>query len=248
MRRGAVESLQADRDELLDICQRLTDEDWRAPSGCPGWSVKDVVAHMAGLWWTLVDPSQLPDTGDAPTERAQDIIVDARRSWSPEQGLADYTDVSVKALDIAARFLDQDFEVDLGDFGRYHITELPSAFAFDHYTHIRADLFAPRGPLPGPPPPSDELRLRPTLDWIEAALPHHNAAAVTRLSGAVEIVASGPAARVIVAGGGLPVARVESDSETLVRWITQRGTWEQLPVHADGDEAALRIARTLKVY
>ena len=48
----------------------------------------------------------------------------------------------------------------LGDFGSYPASLLPSAYSFDHYTHIRADLFAPRGPLPGPPPPSGAGLLR----------------------------------------------------------------------------------------
>ena len=244
----AVESLRADRDVLLEICAGLTDAEWKAESGCAGWTVQDVVAHMGGVWWTVVDPSQLPDTGDAPTERAQDIIVESRRSWTPQQVVDDYTEVSAKALDMAADLETQDFELDLGAFGKYHISVLPNAFAFDHYTHIRADLFAPRGPLTGTPPPSDELRLGPTLTWIEAALPQHNAEAVAKLPGTVEISATGVAARVITAGNGPVVATVESESPTLVRWITQRGAWEDLGVKATGDEQALAIARTFKVY
>ncbi|MEY2421997.1 MAG: hypothetical protein QOI95_2064 [Acidimicrobiaceae bacterium] len=245
---GAVDALRADREELLDLCAGLTDHEWNAPSGCEGWTVKDVVAHMGGLWWTVVDPSQLPDTGDAPTEEAQDIIVASRRSWTPEQVVDDYRDVSVRALDMAADLEQQDFELDLGAFGTYRISVLPNAFAFDHYTHIRADLFAPRGPLTATPPPSDALRLEPALTWIEAALPQHSAEAIATLPGAVEIVASGVAARTLVAGSGQVVATIESDAPSLVRWITQRGTWESLAVKATGDDDALAIARTFKVY
>ncbi len=36
-------------------------------------------------------------------------------------------------------------------------------------------------------PPSDDLRLAPTLDWIEAALPQQNADLLTRMGKAVEI-------------------------------------------------------------
>jgi uncharacterized protein (TIGR03083 family) len=244
----AVDSLRADRDALLEICSGLTDADWQAESGCAGWTVQDVVAHMGALWWSVVDPGQLPDTGDAPTEQAQDIIVEARRSWSSQQVIDDYTEISVKALDLATELETQDFELDLGSFGKYHISVLPNAFAFDHYTHIRADLFAPRGPLKGNPPPSDELRLQPTLNWIEAALPQHSADAVAKLPGAVEIRATGTAARVITAGDGPTVAVIESDAASLVRWITQRGAWEDLGVRASGDSMALAIARSFKVY
>ena len=51
---------------LIDICGRLTDAQWQAPSGCAGWSVQDVVAHLANLFWMVVDPGQLPDTAGQP--------------------------------------------------------------------------------------------------------------------------------------------------------------------------------------
>jgi hypothetical protein len=40
---------------------------------------------------------------------------------------------------------------------------------------------------------------------------------------------------------------VSSDGDSLVRWITQRGTWEDFGVKAAGDESALS-ARKLKVF
>src|ERR1017187_5652054 len=114
MARGAIEALRADREALLAIGARLSDDDWRAGSGCPGWSVQDVVAHMGTLFWAVVDPGALPD--------------------------------STRLATLAA-LESQDFELALGDLGTYPAFVLPNAFSFDHYTHIRADLFAPRGPL-----------------------------------------------------------------------------------------------------
>lgn len=248
MTSGATEALHADRLALLDICDRLTDADWVEESGCPGWSVQDVVAHMAALYWQVVDPTVLPDTGDAPTEQAQDVLVASRRAWSAQQVLEDYTEVSATALERAAELEQQDFVIDMGAFGTYPVCVLVNAFAFDHFTHIRADLHAPRGPLTTPSPPSDELRLVPTLDWIDAALPQHSADAVATLPGRVEIRATGLAARAISAGAGEVVATIESDAPSLVRWITQRGSWEELGVEATGDEDALAVARTFKVY
>jgi hypothetical protein len=61
-------------------------------------------------------------------------------------------------------------------------------------------------------------------------------------------VVRGTAARTIVAGEGQPVARVESSADALVRWATQRGSWEDLAVTSSGDEAALVAARRLKVF
>jgi uncharacterized protein (TIGR03083 family) len=247
MTAGAIDSLRADRAALLDICADLTAHEWDASSGCAGWRVQDVVAHMGALFWLAVDPSVLPDTTGVPTEQAQDLCVEARRSWSSAQVLDDYAGVSAKAIDAMAALETQDFELALGDLGTYHASLLPNAYTFDHYTHIRADLFAPRGPLSGPPP-ADELRLVPTIDWIEAAAPQQNAAALAGLAGSIELVVTGTAARTFTVGDGPVAARVECTAHDLVLWATQRATWDDVPVAATGDDRALAVARGLHVF
>jgi uncharacterized protein (TIGR03083 family) len=248
MTTGAIDALHADREAILKIGAGLTDADWAAASGCPGWSAKDVVAHMAALLRLVVDPSSLPDTTGLETERAQDVYVESRRSWTPARVLADYEWVSLPAFEALTGLAALDIEVPLGDLGTYPAALLASAMAFDHYTHIRTDLFAPRGSLAGPPPPSDELRLIPALDWIEAALPQQNAGILAALTGGVQITVTGPAARTIQLGPGEPVAEIRSEAPALVRWITQRGDWEQLGVTARGDEGQLCVAAQLKVF
>jgi hypothetical protein len=139
-----------------------------------------------------------------------------------------------------------DMAVPLGDLGTYPAALLPTAYSFDHYTHIRADLFGPRGPLGGTPPTSDPERLAPVLDWIEAALPQQNQAAWLACSLALEVTGAG--ARSISFGSGEPMATVRSDAPSFVRWVTQRGSWAELGVQTAGDDLALATARTLKVF
>jgi uncharacterized protein (TIGR03083 family) len=243
---AAIEAVRADRALLLNICAGLRPADWEAESGCEGWSVQDVITHLGGVLWAVADPSRLPDTAALPTEAAQETWVQARRGVSPAAVLADYEEASELGLQRLADLAALDLEVPLGDLGTYPAFMLPCAYAFDHYTHIRADLFAPRGPLAGPPPPSDELRLEPTLDWIQAALPQQNPAAAE--TGLYELQVTGPGARIITFGTGQAMATVSSDADSFVRWITQRGTWEQLGVQSAGDEPALSAARKLKVF
>jgi uncharacterized protein (TIGR03083 family) len=243
---SAVEAVRADRAALVDICDGLTPADWAAPSGCEGWSVQDLVAHLGALFWAVVDPSRLPDITGMPTEEGQEACVRARRDLSAGEVLADYAEVSEIALQRLADLAGLDLQVPLGDLGTYPASVLPSAFSFDHYTHIRADLFRPRGPLDGPPPPSDELRLGPTLDWVEAALPQQNPALAE--AAAYELQVTGPCPRVIRFGSGQVMATVSSDAESFVRWVTQRASWEELGVQAAGDEPALAAARKLKVF
>jgi uncharacterized protein (TIGR03083 family) len=248
MGNAAIDALAADREALLAVCERLTTEQWSAPSGCPGWTVQDVVAHMDALFWLVVDPSTLPDSAGMPTERAQDRYVEERRSWTADQIVDDYRSVSAKALGQLAALTEQDFEVPLGDLGTYPASILPNAYTFDHFTHIRADLYPPRGPLAGDPPATDELRMAPVLDWIAAALPQQNATTVAGLPGVLELHVTGPAPRTIAIGGGSTVATVTSDGGAFVRWITQRATWEQMEVASTGDASALTAARGLRVF
>jgi uncharacterized protein (TIGR03083 family) len=245
---NAIDALAADRAALLDICARLEEPDWKSDSGCPGWSVQDLVAHLGALFWAVVDPAQLPDVTGLPTERAQEAYVESRRGLSPAQVLADYASVSAQALELLATFAGQDAEIPLGDLGTYPLSVIPTAYSFDHYVHIRADLFAPRGPLAGPPPPSDELRLAPALDWAQAALPQQNAGALSALGGAIEFAIGGPAARTITAGTGEVRARVSCGAPEFLRSVTQRATWQEPGVTFTGDAASLAAARQLKVF
>jgi len=246
-----IEALAADREEVLRIGAELDTQGWEAASGCAGWSTKDVVAHLGTLFWTLVDLSVLEDVPGMGTEEIVDRWVAARRGMSGPEVLDDYATVSEKALVVLDAMAGVDEEMAIGDLGTYPARVLPTAFCFDHYTHIRADLFAPRGSLPGPVPPSDELRLIPALDWIEAAVPQQNRAIVESAGfGAADVVVSGTAARTIRIGSpsGPAATTVRSDADTLVRWITQRGDWQSLGVHAEGDPATSAALQRLKVF
>jgi MDMPI C-terminal domain len=69
-----------------------------------------------------------------------------------------------------------------------------------------------------------------------------------RLNGAVEMRLEGPRGRTLRIGGGDVGACITSDSEAFVRWVTQRGSWEDLGVKADGDPSDLELMRQLTVY
>lgn len=241
----AIAAVRADRAVLLEIGRGLTPAQWAAPSGCPGWSVQDLVAHLATEFWAVVDPSQLPDVTGQPLERAMEIQVESRRGQTPEAVLADYEQISATGLEALAGLAGLDTPLPLLDAGTYPMSVLPSAYAFDHYIHIRSDLFAPRGPLGAEPPDADELLTGATLDWIEAGLPQQNAKAAATAT--IEIRVTGIAARSIAFGAGPAKATVTSDAPAFVRWVTQRGSWAELGVQPTGDESALAVARALKV-
>lgn len=45
------------RDEVLRFCESLSPADWRMNSRARGWSVQDVVAHMAAGCHALFSPA-----------------------------------------------------------------------------------------------------------------------------------------------------------------------------------------------
>jgi uncharacterized protein (TIGR03083 family) len=245
---NALKAIEADREALLTLCRQLDDSVWAKDSGCPGWSVQDVVSHMACSFYLAVDMSNLPNSDGLPAERAADLYVESRRSMTPEEVVADYESVSAKGLELLAAVQVQDIDVPLADVGTYPASIVPAAYAFEHYIHIRYDIFAPDGPLTGEPPASDELRLAPTLDWIEAALPQQNSKLLDGLDKAVEIRLTGPGARTLRVGSGDVAAHITSDSAAFVRWATSRGSWESLGVDAQGDPATLDVARRLTTF
>jgi hypothetical protein len=211
---------------------------------------------MACSFWLAVDPSRLPDPGGLPAERAADLYVESRRNLTHEQIVADYESVSSKGLELLSALQDQDVQdvtVPLGDVGTYPAAAIANAFAFEHFLHIRYDLLAPGGPLSGEAP-SDDLRLAPTLDWIEAALPQQNADLLARMGNAVEINLDGShgvrgrTLRIGDSDVAAIAARVSSDPEAFVQWVTQRGTWEALGVQAEGDRSTLEIVRQFRVF
>lgn len=55
---------------IAAVCDGLDDASWDAPTDCPGWSVKDSVAHMIGTERMLLGEQPPPaEVGDAPHVR-----------------------------------------------------------------------------------------------------------------------------------------------------------------------------------
>lgn len=95
--RRAHEDLYASYAELIG---QLDGDDWHLPTGCPGWSVRDIVAHVVGFEAVLSgDPEpdpQLPD--DLPHVRNEmgrymETHVDARRRVGLDELVAEAREV-----------------------------------------------------------------------------------------------------------------------------------------------------------
>src|SRR5260370_7073862 len=78
------DELEAEQDRLEGILSGLEDRQWRAPSGADGWTVSDVVLHLAQTEEAVVASATGASTGTwpasgAPVDAVADQLVQAER-------------------------------------------------------------------------------------------------------------------------------------------------------------------------
>jgi uncharacterized protein (TIGR03083 family) len=149
--REALVSVARSIDEVKQVITTLSEEEWARPSGCTGWTVRDLVAHMSSNYKETVEPSPPPpEPLNLPAERLMDLLVDLRDGWSNEQIRDEYLQYCDGALATLTALQDEPLAstvIPLADLGSYPMHLLADAYAFDHYCHLRVDLLSPRGPI-----------------------------------------------------------------------------------------------------
>ncbi|HYW24915.1 MAG TPA: maleylpyruvate isomerase N-terminal domain-containing protein [Terriglobales bacterium] len=241
------------QDSLVRLMRDADAGDWALPSGgCPGWTVGDIFLHLGLTLAQFVDRRSLPRVEGLGTERANDVLVEHRRSWTHEQVFDAYVADARTTLDrMRAIGPDSDVVLDLGDVGRYPFADLVKAYVWDHVTHMTCDVVAPDGPLRRPGPPATERVMGTVVDWIFTALPQQ-VRDVPAVAGTISLDLRGPGGRqvglavrdrrfaVSDAPAGEAVATVTSSTADLLRWATQRRSWRDpgVTVTGDGDAAA----------
>jgi len=231
--------------ETTEVLTSLDESEWATPSGCTGWSVKDLVAHIASNYKETVDPSPPPPEPIAlPAEQLMELLVAPRKEWSAAQVLEEYLHYAGAAIGVLASMQDEPLAstvIPLADLGHYPMHLLADAFAFDGYCHLRVDLLAPRGRITRVVPTATAEHLAATLGWMMAGLPQMQPGLERSLTAPLRLTLAGPAGGswLISPGdgvlevtadhqGALPaVATVTSDGHAFVIWGTQRASWRQ---------------------
>ncbi len=259
----AVEGLRAERDAILTIAKGLTDDEWNAPSDCDGWAVRDVYAHMAAVLHGVADPSVMVDMSGG-TEAAMEIPVAERRSWPIEQVLEEYETYSEQVANVAAMAQEPPMSetmLPMGDLGTHPMSILASTFTFDAYCHLRNDILKPNGPIDRPEPPRDEMRLKPTVEWMLAGLPWMSEKELAFVDRPIALALTGPGGgtwtigpvgnegRVLVREGTHDaVATLTSSDHDFVVWGTGRRPWRDLVTVTGDDAYAGRVLDALKIF
>jgi uncharacterized protein (TIGR03083 family) len=245
MSREAVEAVRLAIDEVKAVITTLTDAEWAAQSGCEGWSVKDLVAHMSSNYKEVVDPSPPPaEPINLPAERMMDLLVEPRKAWTNEQVRDEYLATCDGALAAFTALQDEPMAstmIPLADLGTYPMHRLADAFAFDHYCHLRVDLLYPHGPIKREVADADAARLAPAVGWMLEGLPQMQpglekslAAPITLTltgagGGSWRIAPDGLAGKITVTPGKANdgVAVVSSNTHGFVIWGTAREPWRE---------------------
>jgi uncharacterized protein (TIGR03083 family) len=257
-----VGALRREREDVLAFCRLLGDDEWKVPSGCPGWSVQDVVAHLTGVVHGVFTPWLLKVMRTKSIERSNDADVEARRGRTPAEILAEYETWSGRLpMLMQAGQLPGLGAVPfpLAEIGRYPLAKLTSAFLFEHHTHLRHDL-APA--LGRPSPPTDEGRMAAVLEWMLAGLPQMCREGLSFMDRPLLLTLEGPGGDtwgVVPRAGGRrvgvstgptvgAVAHITGLAEDFPVWGTTRQPWRDHDLKLEGDEGyAARFLDAVKI-
>lgn len=149
--RDALDGLEATWSSTISLCESLGEDDWSRATGCPGWDVRDQVAHIVGIESDLLGwPSAASDTDDFLVRL--EVGVTSRRTLSSAELLDELRDVTSERLKVLR---DADLtEEGFSPFGPMEVGRFLGIRAFDSYAHeqdIRRAV-ARSGHLDGPVP------------------------------------------------------------------------------------------------
>lgn len=241
-----VEQLASTWASIAALGATLTEEEWKRPTGCPGWSVQDQVAHLIDYESVALGRPRpehvVPDLGHARNDmgRMNEVGVDARRSSTGAEVLAEFDEVTAARLvelsSLTDDHLDAEAETPIGSGQVRDLLTLRLMDSWSHEQDIRRAVGRP-GHLAGP-------EVATIIEYWSQFLPF----AVAKLAGApdgttvVFLIDDLATVTVAVDGGRGRIAETVPDSPT-VRLRMGAGTFAALVGgRTDADLDAVEIA------
>lgn len=249
--RALVDRLDEVWSRLADLGATCTDTDWARPTAVPGWSVQDHLAHLTDLERMLLGLDPVDHTVPEGLAHLRndvgsrnEVFVDARRSWSGADVLAEFVEVTGARLAGLRACTAEDFAAESWTpMGPGTVRDLLPFRAFDSWVHeqdMREALDRPGG-CTGPAAEAAMDRIVGTLGFVvgkKVAPPDGTVVVVTTTA---------PLARTVVLEvvGGRAAPRAEAPTDPTVRITTAGDAYARLacgradpaavPVTLDGD-------------
>jgi uncharacterized protein (TIGR03083 family) len=140
--RPVVAELAETWTSLLGLGAELTDEDWDRPTGCPGWSVRDVYSHVIGTESALLGRAPAPPLeaygphvrNDMGRGNEAEVLLRRRRPGSAI--VAELDEVAAARLAALRAMDDEDFAVETpSPAGRGTYEDFMAVRVFDCWVH-----------------------------------------------------------------------------------------------------------------
>jgi uncharacterized protein (TIGR03083 family) len=203
----------------------LTDEQWRSPSRCEGWSAQDVVAHLIGTntYWTM---SIVAGLAGSPTRvlaafdpaKTPASMVKPMRSMSPAETFEQFARSNASLFD-AVEALDDAGWATLAEAppGHVPIRMVANHALWDSWIHER-DILLPLGLAQAEEP--DEIAS--CLRYVAALAPALALSADPSLRGSLAIDATDPEIRIVIDVDTTVVVRADSGPSAAALRLTGR--------------------------
>ncbi|MGH2828852.1 MAG: maleylpyruvate isomerase family mycothiol-dependent enzyme [Actinomycetota bacterium] len=236
------------------LCSGFTAQDWARPTDLPGWSVQDQLAHLCGIEARLLGRPQPKPLADPPPHvrnplgAMNEAQIEIRRSWAPEEVLAEFMELTAERLSVVAAMNERAMAAEsdgvLGRAPMRDVLAIREVDCFYHEQDMRRATGA-RGSLDGVPAAFVFERMQRALPMIvgkRAAAPDGTVLVwdVTGPAGATTTVTvSGGRGAIGEHVPGAETATIRTDLETFLcltggRWTRQRAGDR---VVVEGDEA-----------
>jgi uncharacterized protein (TIGR03083 family) len=228
---------------LQELCETLTESEWKTATACPGWSVQDNLSHiigteraLGGLGGTEHKATDLQHVKN-PIGEMNEHEVDSRRHLSGTQVLNEFKEISA----LRQSFFDSAPESYFTNESNTPIGKAPMAVflsirAMDSWVHeqdIRRAINKPgnQGSLCAELSVDRLLRTLPMVVGKRAKAPE-GSVSIIKITGPVNrivmITVKDGRAAVIDSSDAAPVVEIELDSNVFVELATGRATSEQL--------------------
>jgi uncharacterized protein (TIGR03083 family) len=237
---------------IASVCSDLTPEQWDTDTDCPGWTVRDQVAHIIGTESALLGrPAPPPaSTGLAyvhnPIGEINEAWVQARRSRPGVEVLAEFEEVTAARRAAIRGMSDEELDTITGSpIGQVPYATFMDVRVMDCWVHeqdIRRAVGRP-GHLDGPAADAAIRRFCGSLGFVVGK----RAGAADGTTVVFEL--TGPLARTVAIGvrdgraqvlpevPDGPSVRMEMDAETFACLVAGRWTAERAKVAISGDDA-----------